>query len=229
MKKIVSTILVSALALSLCACSSTQPTQETTKPLGQKSVDAVNVTTSEVLDGTQETTAQYQVYSLEGMSAEDIFSLLKSFTVDITTGSTLNDYPSRFGVEPFTSNVGNGFDNCYWFFGSENAYCENRPENLTNYLGQVSVRVQNEMDGTITIMDYSCVNVILVLNDYNVASSLYDQIYNYLVQVKPTSNFTDHREGTTWGCDDGVNNANGSIYMEKKGTDYQMIITLPLA
>ena len=49
---------------------------------------------------SEETQSKYQVYSLDGMSSEEILDMLISFTTDISTGDTLDDYSDRFAVKP---------------------------------------------------------------------------------------------------------------------------------
>lgn len=42
--------------------------------------------------GEDEIEEQYQLYSLEGMSGEDIFNLLVSFSININNGDTIDNY-----------------------------------------------------------------------------------------------------------------------------------------
>lgn len=191
MKKIVSTILVSALALSLCACSSTptQPTQENNQP--QKSVDIVDETTREVLDGIPETSeAEHQIYSIDGMSSEDIFNMLISLSTGISTGDAVDKYAERFSVTPWSTSEGDTIAYEFWF-----------PENTTNCITTIGFdNVQKEMNNTITIKEYSDVWVRLALKDYDTASDLYNRLYEYLCQNTPNQSGSpiDNREGTYW-------------------------------
>lgn len=222
----------SALLLGLVGCNSANNNQQgTPNPTNQNTEVTL---TDKTLETTQETEAQYQVYSLEGMSSDELFNLLVSFSTDIKTGDTLDNYADRFAVEPYTSNA-NGNGNCYWFFGSDGAYYPNgeRPENITNYISTVEVWCQREMDNTITLTNNSGVRIRLFLNDYSIASDLYDKLFNYLCQLAPTSYVEDNREGTYWYSsvyyETNENNCTGSsITMEKQNNDFCVSISFPL-
>ena len=120
-----------------------------------------------------ETEKQFQIYSLDGMSGEEIFNHLTS----ISTSIPAENYADKFLVEPWLI-----FDGSYRFWGSENGSYTNtnpRPENLNNYIDQVDFWIQREMDGTI-IADKSAMHVRLYLNNYDVAADLFDRIFSYL-------------------------------------------------
>lgn len=143
MKKIVSTILASALALSLCACSTTEPTQEATLQTSQE-VDLANETTNKILDETAEPSQseeQYQVYSLNGMSGEEISNLIISLSTGISTGDTMDNYADRFTVKPCPPPYSSSMNDFYYaFWGSESVYygIETSKPSVTDYIDGVS-------------------------------------------------------------------------------------------
>lgn len=176
MKKILSILMSSALLLGLVGCNSANNNQQA----------VTNSTQGTEVTVTNTTVPEYQVYSLEGMSSEDIFNLLISFSKDINTGDTMENYVNRFSVEPCSNN-----GNSYMFW---------HPENTSNCISNIICDAQIEMNNTITVKYDSKITISILINDYSIVSDLYDRLYQYLCQNTPNqdnANF-DNREGTSW-------------------------------
>lgn len=202
MKKIISVFMSSALLLGLVGCNSANTNQQgITNPTNQNTEVALTETP---ISETETTAPQYQVYSLSGMSGEEISNLIISLSTGISTGDTMDNYADRFTVKPcpppysFSSN-----DFYYAFWGSEsvNYGIETSKPSVTDYIDGVSVSIQQEMDGTVTVNDYNFVEVYFVLSDYNTAADVYDHLYQYLCSnLDGGKDFqpTDNRTGTHW-------------------------------
>ena len=178
---------------------------------------------------SESTLSENQMYSLDGMSVEDIEGLFDRLT-DVSTGDAISDYSNRFDVQPNQSNEQSGQ---YYF------YVDNQSD-VSNYIQQISVGAQIEMDGTITVvedcestapeLDNSYIGVVLILNDYDTAVALYDYADNlaldYTIHYAPTNrNRNDNREGTEW---------NSNVYrfvqeMNKVGDNYEVRLELPIS
>jgi len=209
MKKIISILLTSVLMMSICACGTDTQTEETTSTQTDYSdeiIEEVANTTSIEQTTTQptETTFPYQVYSIDGMSSDEIYDLIISFSSNIHTGDTLDNYTDRFSVQP-------------WLNESEMRYSFWSPENTTNSITGINVNAQLEMNNTITVNDDSSVSVRLALDDYDTASDLYSRLFDYLCQNTPNqmSESFDNREGTSW-----YSQVNCSVFEEEYNSNY---------
>lgn len=231
MKKIISLVVTATMLISLSACNGKEDnTNETQAVSSQLTTDnnateltetEITIVSSEVI--VTETEKQFQVYSLDGMSGEEIFNHLVSISESIPS----EKYVDKFMVEPYES-----FDDNYRFWGSSNASYTNsnlRPEDLTNYIDQYTFWIKREMDGTI-IVNESAMKVELYLSDYEVAADLFDRVYSYLsdnVITDENNPVYDIREGTRWIIGFPFIDTYVKVTMEKIGDNYYMAIILP--
>lgn len=100
--------------------------------------------------------------------------------------------------------------------------------NSINYISKVQIdNVQIEMDGTITIKDGSAVSVNLYISDYNIASDLYEQLFQYF-QRTLEGNYEDCREGSYWSY--RVNDYFTAISMSRLDNgNYSLYVSFPIA
>ena len=227
MKKIVSILMSSALLLSVVGCSDNryddlerrvsaleEQIAETEEREESNDVIITQPASETVISSelTVVTEPEYQVYSLEDMTSEEIYNLLISFTADVNTGDTLDNYPNRFSVEPSS------------FYGYSYNFITT---DASNYIYSVQVNVQTEMDGTITVNNSSYVYTTLYLNDYTTASDLYDLLYqHYYNSYGDTVQYVnDDRSGTSWNSDIGYFSI--SMYVDDYG-NYQLQMQLPI-
>ena len=227
MKKIVSILMSSALLLSVVGCSDNryddlerrvsaleEQMAETEESKESEDVIITPLASETVISSelTVVTEPEYQVYSLEGMTSEEIYNLLISFTAGINTGDTLDNYSDRFSVEP------SSIYNYNYSFDTTDA---------SNYISTVQVNVQTEMDGTITVKDNSSVYTSLYLNDYTTASDLYDLLYqHYYNSYGDTVQYVDDvRSGTSW--ESVVEYFSIYMYANNDG-NYELSVYLPI-
>ena len=173
-----------------------------------------NTSISELLDGeTVATTSNpyFQMYSVEGMSADDIISLFERLT-DVSTGDLIMEYSERFDVAPESIN-----DGAFGFYVSDDS-------TDTDYIKQIHIE-QVEPDGTITITDRSYVQVHLILSDADAASAIYDYAYNLASEApNDVESSFDYREGTYW-----TSSINGySQELVEREENYELLLMLPL-
>ena len=219
MKKIISILLTSALMMSICACDTDTQTEETTSQNTVYTV-AVPVETTMETEPVETTIVEIPVYSLEGMTADEIMNELISFAL-ITDTDTIVDYPNRFAVEPVE--VLNG--NFFYFYSSD--YGTNNYQDITDCIIRMCVDAQIEMDNSITYTDNGRIQVELRLTDCDIATALYDSAYNFIIdngRDDQNGYAYDNREGTYWesfenGC---------HLTMEKDGDNYELLIQLPV-
>lgn len=216
MKKIVSIILASILALSLCACNTVsreeyedlnarvsaleqQANNGNTNSLAEttNSVDPVETTESVIVP---ETTSQVSSnYTLEGMTAEEIYAECQKIfqTIPQTNGMTISEYYSCLEYAPNTTGpVELGFP-CWTFDGYE--------YNIMNCIRAIEVSgLTEQMDGTVVYSAgnngdsglYIYTTVYINLTDYETASAVYnlmisDSKYSGAIQ-------SNNQAGTTW-------------------------------
>lgn len=205
--------------MSICACNTDTQTEETTSQNTVYTV-AVPVETTMEAEPVETTIVEIPIYSLEGMTADEIMNELTSFTV-ISNDTTITEYPNRFSVEPLEISNGNFFD----FYSSE--YPTANYRDITNCILQVCVDAQIEMDNSITYTDNGRIQVKLRLTDCDIATALYDSAYNFIIENgrdDQNDYAYDNREGTYWesfenGC---------SLTMDKDGDNYELLIQLPI-
>lgn len=234
MKKLISTILVGTMMIGLCACGSKN--EVTTQPsITDKQIEfdepKQDPTLVDTTNPTQETEAQHQVYSLEGMSTDEICTLIINLSTNLHTGDTKEKIEEQFDVSPTSEDY---LSYSFW-------YLEDSPNCITS----VYYDVQKEMDNTLTITPTSFVRVSLTLKDYDTASAIYSQLFDYMCQNIPnqTGTINDNREGTSWnsqvycivtieendytydyGYDFGI-----SLSLNEYTNDYRLTVNLPIS
>ena len=219
MKKILSAVLASALMISICACNTEPPIEESTEQSAIYTTAIPVVTTLET-EPVETTIVEIPVYSLAEMTADEIMNELISFTL-ITDTDTIVDYPNRFAVAPVE--VLNG--NFFYFYSSD--YGTNNYQDITNCILRMCVDAQIEMNNSITYTDNGRIQVELRLTDCDIATALYDSAYNFIIENgrdDQNDYAYDNREGTYWesfenGC---------QLTMEKDGDNYELLIQLPI-
>ena len=188
MKKAICVVIIVAIASGVCACSNktVESEVETTDIVTQYTTD--NTVQTSISEESQTSLSEDHIYSLEGMSADEIVKDIYSFA-DIHTGDSLNDYPDRFSVSPKKREgaIGETFS----FFAHDG---------IPNCIRWISIQTQIEMDNTITITNEGFVNVDLQLNDYEIAAEVYDKIYSKLSSINDwqVCETSDIREGAHW-------------------------------
>jgi len=178
--------------MSICACDTDTQTEETTSQNTVYTV-AVPVETTMETEPVETTIVEIPVYSLEGMTADEIIEIIQNLT-DVHTGDLIEEYPNRFAVAPSNSDIYE-----YRFYTSDNR------DEVTNCIYSVNNQVQQEMDGTYTVTYGSHITIEIRLNDYSVAEDLYDKVYDMLCDspsdepvVLEEGYSWDNREGTNW-------------------------------
>ena len=168
--------------------------------------------------------AKYQLYSLDGMSNDEIYDLMLGFSKDISTGDTLDDYSDRFAVNPKNSTD-------YY------AYTFLYPNKPSDCVKTVQCFVDQETDGTITVDCDSYVLVAVELKDFDKAADLYDLLYDYLLQNTPDQTgvtLDDREEATSWYscvyCQSGDDyyTFGVSVYDNPGGDDFILTAELPI-
>ena len=146
--------------------------------------------TSGTLSGSTTTKESIEIYSLDGMSAQEIFDLVLTFSSDISTGDNLENYSDRFSATPeFISvpEVGEPEPDFDYGFYSGRYYSDN----CRDYIQTVSIEnVERKADGTVIVTEKSYVQVDLYLSDRDTASELLDLCYEYLCAQFPPDSYT---------------------------------------
>lgn len=217
MKKIVSTILASALALSLCACNTvsreeyealnsrvsaleqqanngdTNTPVETTNPINP-------VETTESASTTETTSQVSNNYTLEGMTAEEIYAECQKIFQKIpqTKGMTISEYYSCLGYTP--TNLDDPYNNTVpnWTFAGDDY-----SNNIMNCISRIEVSgLKEQMDGTIgySVGDngdsglWIYTSIYINLTDYETASA----VYNLMTADSKYTITQNNQTGTTW-------------------------------
>lgn len=219
MKKIVSTILVSTLVLSLCACSSSrlddlerrvsaleektgitqQTTEDNTQPTTQNNSENASEETTTAVEGN--------IYDLSNMSAEEVANEM-IFYIDNRPqqGDTYEEIQARFKTAPTTVNV---YDlGIYNIFG---AYSSSDIETISLGGNNISIN-QDEfifvnytnalkaMDGsTVDVQSNEIgVGICVAITDYTKAEAVFNAIETYFNSNSRFTNVTSNREGNEW-------------------------------
>ena len=107
-----------------------------------------------------------QVYSLEGMSAEEIFDELLKISSGISSIESPDDFAGVFKVEPYYGYI----DLDSYFF-----YCyKDGPSDIRDYIEGVS------LDEPTEIKKCSQVSISICLTDFDTGAALFDLVYDYL-------------------------------------------------
>lgn len=236
MKKIISTILASALALSLCACNTvsreeyealnsrvsaleqqanngdTNTTVETTNPVNP-------VETTESASTTETTSQVSNNYTLEGMTAEEIYAECQKIFQKIpqSNGMTISDYYSCLDYAPVTVEGYSEIPN--WTFAG-NDYASN----IKNCISRIEVSgLKEQMDGTIvySVGDngdsglWIYTTIYITLADYETASA----VYNLMTADSKYTVTANNQTGTTWYANAQSSYGDWEIARLEKRTD----------
>ena len=171
---------------------------------------------------TTESDSEFQTYSLDGMTANEIISLLDSFRY-VYDGEPLSEYSEIFSVFPEEI-----YENGTYLFHLEG----NNIDTNCIYIVHVS---NVQMNDTILIdpNGINCVQIEMRVDNYDTASQIYDWVYNsaleqgypdYMIENGYSNNDSDNREGTYWnsyvcGC---------NLEMEKTDSYYDLNVEIPL-
>ncbi len=128
-------------------------------------------------------TVDESIYSLEGMSSDEILEVVKKTMENKpVTGQSYDEYSASCIIEPTYS---------YAYVSDINSSVDNIPSISV-------VNLSTQMDGTIACYDGKQVQIIvsLVIKDYDKAVDVYNKLYDYL---SPTyQNPRNYTEGTSW-------------------------------
>ena len=152
------------------------------------------------------------VYSLQGMDTEAIKTELTAFTA-LHTGDQKQAYFESFRVKPAQIS---GLS-CYFDTSALTFDC----------IISETILVTEEMDGSVTLLPDSRVEVTLRLSDYQTAADLYDWAYTKSLDYVNSSLLNDdNRNGTYWFSQSG----NFVQTMRKLGDNggYELTLDLPL-
>lgn len=179
-------VILCVTALSLCACNNNinENVLETTEVVTQ----TTTATQTTIADEIQTSVEDDHIYSLEGMSVDEIVNEIYSLA-DISNGDNLGDYSDRFAVSP-QKREGNSGE--YFYFVAH--------DGIPNCIRSIGVQTRIEMDNTITVTTKGYIYISLQLSDYEIASGVYDRIYTRISSVSDWEVYktTDVREGSSW-------------------------------
>ena len=154
-------------------------------------------TSGEASGNVTTTKETVEIYSLEGMSAQEIFDLLLTFSADISTGSNLDNYSDRFSVKP-NFDLPDAYDSSEelinYSFNSGRYYSDT----CRDYIQTITIEnIERKADGTVVVSDQTCVTVDLFLSDRDTAAALFDLVYDYYCKQFPPNTFysKSDREG----------------------------------
>ncbi len=154
-------------------------------------------TSGEASGNVTTTKETVEIYSLEGMSAQEIFDLLLTFSSDISTGSNLDNYSDRFSVKP-NRDLPDAYDSSdgqiIYMFYSGRYYSDT----CRDYIQTITIEnIERKADGTVVVSDQTCVTVDLFLSDRDTAAALFDLVYDYYCKQFPPNTFysKSDREG----------------------------------
>ena len=154
-------------------------------------------TSGEASGNVTTTKETVEIYSLEGMSAQEIFDLLLTFSSDISTGSNLDNYSDRFSVKP-NFDLPDAYDSSdgqiIYMFYSGRYYSDT----CRDYIQTITIEnIERKADGTVVVSDRTCVTVDLFLSDRDTAAALFDLVYDYYCKQFPPNTFysKSDREG----------------------------------
>lgn len=180
-------VIICVTALSLCACNNNmnENVVETTTEVVTQTTAATQSTITEEI---QTSAADDHIYSLDGLSADEIVNEIYSLA-DITTGDNLGDYSDRFAVSPQKREGDSG-----------EYFCFVAHDGIPNCIRCIDVQTRIEMDNTITVTTKGYIYISLQLSDYEIASGVYDKIYTKISSVSDWEVYrtTDVREGSSW-------------------------------
>ena len=154
-------------------------------------------TSGEASGNVTTTKETVEIYSLEGMSAQEIFDLLLTFSSDISTGANLDNYSDRFSVKP-NFDLPDAYDSSdgqiIYMFYSGRYYSDT----CRDYIQTITIEnIERKADGTVVVSDRTCVTVDLFLSDRDTAAALFDLVYDYYCKQFPPNTFysKSDREG----------------------------------
>ncbi len=161
----------------------------------QNNGNTTNENESEETEGT--TTAESQVpeavnniWSLDGMTSEEIYELIIEYTDIPDEGTTVEEYRSRFSVEPYSSDDATSL---FFFDGTIDDVVY-----ASSYVNSVSNRFDYNMDSSIHVdgiwQPYS--SIYVVIDDYDTAVAVYNALYPIVLENYEV--FEDISEGTEW-------------------------------
>lgn len=176
---------------------------------------------------------QYQIYSLEGKTGEEIYSQFELLSKTISKGGKLDNC---FEVEPCKTESEEQYDTDYYYFWGNTwgQYPETvqRPDKdecaaLTNYITHVRIYYHYEMDGSLISAN---LQVYLVLNNYEAASYLFERVYENYCQ---NSAGNDDRRVSIDKYDTYWITTYSDVYgyetsMNKERDNYSLILSIPV-
>ena len=244
MKKLISILLLGGMVLSLSGCISQKDYKDLERRVSNLEQKVGIVETSNNNQATQnnqtsnieETTIEINnnIWSLEGMTSNEIFDECITLTKYIKTGDIQDNIISNFKVTPeYINEASFSFTN------------------NTNCIQRIYYEAIREMNDTYTVKNTSKCTINLNISDYNLAVELYDKFYEYL-KTLPYGQLDeygyDNREGTNWESNirykpievsenDDWDTSSGNNYyyspsfkisLSKNNDSYDMCIVLPI-
>lgn len=204
MKKIIPILLSSAILLA--GCAKTPEKVNETETTTTTTIEETEATVILEPTGSSEESSEAELvieepeftgdlYSVEGMSSDDLYNFIISLSQGINDSDNIDNYADRFSVEPATSEIGTQIGlydgNSYEFYFT--------PED-TDYINFVNVVTGFDEDGTVILQYNSHIEFSVTLSDYDLATDLYAKLYDYLEANTPNQdggNF-DSRNGDNW-------------------------------
>lgn len=130
------------------------------------------------------------IWSLDGMTSEEIVDLIIEYTDIPDEGTTVEEYRSRFSVEPYSSEDATLL--CY-FDGTIDGVVY-----ASSYVNSVSNNFEYNMDGSIHVDGAWHPNsqIYVVVDDYDTAVAIYNALHPIVLENYEV--FEDVSEGTEW-------------------------------
>lgn len=130
------------------------------------------------------------IWSLDGMTSEEIVDLIIEYTDIPDEGTTVEEYRSRFSVEPYSSEDATLL---YYFDGTIDDVVY-----ASSYVNSVSNRFDYNMDGSIHVdgVWQPCSSIYVVIDDYDTAVAIYNALHPIVSENYEI--YEEVSEGTEW-------------------------------
>lgn len=212
MKKVLSTVLVIGILLSSASCVSQSQYDELEQRVAalenERNANITEVASVSSESDTNETTSIVEseeslppevtgIYSLDGLSSDEIVNLMITYVATPAEGSTDDNFMARFPDNPygiFSSGNGGGID-----FPSgtyrDTVYA-------SNYIDIIQWYYSHNMDGTISLTDEynSLISITVYISDYDTAVAIYESLRS--VAYDKYDNIQESTEGSNWVLND---------------------------
>jgi hypothetical protein len=182
MKRFVSVVLIIGMIVSVTSCVSQAQYDELEQRVAslESQVNATASSETDAIAGTSENATEAvesvssNVWSLDGMTSDEIANLIFDLTAIPEEGSSVDDYLVRIQASPEESYSASSFTftDCY----------SDQTNDASNYIIYLSSGIDYNMDGTIHIPtdQYIAPQITLSFSDFETASSVYNALHDYV-------------------------------------------------